>query len=142
MFIFWGQRGGIKPQTPPAALPKGTEPRFGPTLSSPAGSAGPAAAEQASPAAGRAPHGQLTGQSPAGVTPRSAPAPLPPTSSAPSRRMSLVKLEIWPVSEDRLPPTCPRDWPSPEPSPPNHDAIAAARRARGLAQPRAGRRRR
>lgn len=43
---------------------------------------------------------------PAGPAPQ---PPLPPTSSAPSSRMSLVKLEIWPVSEDRLPPTCPRD---------------------------------
>lgn len=38
------------------------------------------------------------------------------------------------MSEDRLSPTCPRDWPSPEPSPPSHDAIAA-RRAPGLARP-------
>lgn len=60
--------------------------------------------------------------------------PLPPTSSAPSRRMSLVKLEICPVSEDRLSPTCPRDWPSPEPSPPSHDAIAA-RGPPGFARP-------
>lgn len=46
---------------------------------------------------------------------------LPPTSSTPSSNMSLVKFDICPVKEDRLPPTCPRDWPRPEPSPPSHD---------------------
>lgn len=48
---------------------------------------------------------------------------LPPTSSAPSSRMSLVKLEICSVNEDKFPPTWPSDWPSPEPSPPSHDDI-------------------
>lgn len=33
----------------------------------------------------------------------------PPTSSTPSSSMSLVKLDICPVKEERLPPTCPRD---------------------------------
>lgn len=48
----------------------------------------------------------------------------PPTSSTPSSSMSLVKLDIWPVNDDRLPPTWPRDWPRPEPIPPSHDAMA------------------
>lgn len=51
----------------------------------------------------------------------------------------MVKLEICPVSEDRLPPTCPRDWPSPEPSPPSHDAMvqpAAGLRTQQLPAPR------
>lgn len=52
---------------------------------------------------------------------------LPPTSSTPSRSMSLVKFDIWPVNVDRLPLTWPRDWPRPEPSPPSHDDILADR---------------
>lgn len=48
---------------------------------------------------------------------------LPPTSSTPSRSMSLVKFDIWPVNVDRLPLT----WPRPEPSPPSHDDILADR---------------
>lgn len=47
----------------------------------------------------------------------------PPTSSTPSNNMSLVKFDICPVKEDKLPPTCPRDWPRPEPRPPSHDDI-------------------
>lgn len=38
--------------------------------------------------------------------------------------MSLVKFEICPVKEDRLPPTWPRDWPRPDPIPPNQDDIS------------------
>ncbi|TNN64167.1 hypothetical protein EYF80_025665 [Liparis tanakae] len=38
--------------------------------------------------------------------------------------MSLVKFEICPVKEDRLPPTWPRDWPRPEPIPPSQDDIS------------------
>lgn len=49
----------------------------------------------------------------------------PPTSSTPSSNISLVKLDICPVKEDRLPPTWPRDWPRPEPSPPSHDDMFA-----------------
>lgn len=51
---------------------------------------------------------------------------LPPTSSTPSSSMSLVKFDICPVKEDRLPPTWPRDWPRPEPIPPSHDDMLRA----------------
>lgn len=72
----------------------------------------------------RPPGGLPEGRMAASPPPLPARPLLPPTSSAPSSRMSLVKLESCPVSEDRLPPTCPSDWPSPEPSPPSHDAMA------------------
>lgn len=47
--------------------------------------------------------------------------------------MSFVKFEIWPVREARLPPTCPSDWPRPEPRPPSQDDIAAGWRTAGSA---------
>lgn len=63
---------------------------------------------------------------------------LPPTSSTPSSSMSLVKLEIWPVKVDRLPPTWPRDWPRPEPSPPSHEDILTGGQTRTKTSPGGG----